>query len=115
MPRAARAPHRMRTCTGSPRSQAAEIVRAAPERASPVVPVLRLSSVVAPIVGPDQPSHFSAYRTSRRLPMDNSAENLYDSAMAADETVETEGPPPGVLVSGHFDERTGYRAYRSHG
>jgi AraC family transcriptional regulator of arabinose operon len=28
---------------------------------------------------------------------------------------ETAGPPPGVLVSGHFDERPGYSAYRSRG
>jgi AraC family transcriptional regulator, arabinose operon regulatory protein len=28
---------------------------------------------------------------------------------------ETGGPPPGVLVSGHFDERPGYSAYRAHG
>lgn len=40
---------------------------------------------------------------------------LYTSAMESEAIVETGGPPPGILVSGHFDERPGYRAYRSHG
>ncbi len=47
--------------------------------------------------------------------MDGSAENLYTFAVEIREMDETGGPPPGILVSGHFDERPGYRAYRSHG
>jgi AraC family transcriptional regulator, arabinose operon regulatory protein len=35
--------------------------------------------------------------------------------MKSEEIAETGGPPPGILVSGHFDERPGYRAHRSHG
>jgi AraC family transcriptional regulator of arabinose operon len=35
--------------------------------------------------------------------------------MDSEEIAETAGPPPGILVSGHFDERPGYRAHRSHG
>jgi AraC family transcriptional regulator, arabinose operon regulatory protein len=35
--------------------------------------------------------------------------------MESEEIAETAGPPPGILVSGHFDERPGYRAHRSHG
>lgn len=35
--------------------------------------------------------------------------------MQSAQIAETAGPLPGVLVSGHFDERPGYRAYRSHG
>jgi AraC family transcriptional regulator, arabinose operon regulatory protein len=47
--------------------------------------------------------------------MDAAAEYLYNSAMTVEEIAETAGPPPGVLVTGHFDERPGYRAYRSRG
>jgi AraC family transcriptional regulator of arabinose operon len=35
--------------------------------------------------------------------------------MPDEEIDETEGPPPGIVVSGHFDERPGYRAYRPRG
>jgi AraC family transcriptional regulator of arabinose operon len=35
--------------------------------------------------------------------------------MTEEAIAETAGPPPGILVSGHFDERPGYRAYRSRG
>lgn len=38
------------------------------------------------------------------------AENLNDPAMK-----ETEAPPPGILVSGHFRQPYGYFAYRSRG
>jgi AraC family transcriptional regulator of arabinose operon len=47
--------------------------------------------------------------------MDGAAEYLYNPAMNSDSMPETGGPPPGVLVTGHFDERPGYRAYRSRG
>src|ERR1700738_4118812 len=55
------------------------------------------------------------YRSFGSLPMDASAKKLYSLAMVSERMPETAGPPPGVLVSGHFDERPGYRAYRSHG
>jgi len=47
--------------------------------------------------------------------MDDAAEKLYTSAMTDEVIAETGGPPPGILVSGHFDERPGYRTYRSRG
>ena len=47
--------------------------------------------------------------------MDAAVEYLYNPAMATEEIAETGGPPPGVLVTGHFDERPGYRVYRSRG
>jgi AraC family transcriptional regulator, arabinose operon regulatory protein len=47
--------------------------------------------------------------------MDAVVEYLYNLAMATEEIAETGGPQPGVLVTGHFDERPGYRAYRSRG
>jgi AraC family transcriptional regulator, arabinose operon regulatory protein len=47
--------------------------------------------------------------------MDAAVEKLYTFAMVSERIGETAGPPPGVLVSGHFDERPGYRAFRAHG
>jgi AraC family transcriptional regulator of arabinose operon len=47
--------------------------------------------------------------------MDAAAKNLYTAAVESDAIAETGGPPPGILVSGHFDERPGYRAHRAHG
>jgi AraC family transcriptional regulator, arabinose operon regulatory protein len=44
--------------------------------------------------------------------MDPIAGHLYDPAVAPSETAS---PPPGVLMTGHFDERPGYGAYRPRG
>jgi AraC family transcriptional regulator of arabinose operon len=57
----------------------------------------------------------SPYRSFCWVPIDGAAKKLYILAMVSEQIPETGGPPPGILVSGHFDEQPGYRAYRSHG